>query len=531
MLAAGCGGGDDAAEAPAQDQVLVALALDVDAAGLATAADGVALPSGSSAGRWLTLDDVAAGHGASRATIDAAVSALAERGVDVTADPTGGVLWGTVDVSTAESVFDVTLDAVEPAGGGAAVIEPDRTPSVPDGVEGVTAVVGLRGTAAPGEGVTGTTVPSGGPDTSSPAPPASCPDDAATRGTVATAYGLGPLVDGGATGQGATVALLETEALDPTAFDLVAACESTGLAGDRVASSVVPLAPPATDGPEAALDATVVGLVAPEAAMTVVRFDVAGSIVFPLLQVLADAEAAGATPTVVVSALGFCEGQLAAGEVAMAEWLLSALAATGTTTVAATGDVGSSACYPSSDDPAVQYPASSAWVTAVGGVQGGAGGSGDLAVWNATPGAQEGAGGGVSTAVARPSWQTGTGQDGDRRVVPDLSAPAAPGAVQQLPRCDDGACAWAELGGTSLAASGVAGGVALGAGQGPGGRLGALGPAIDAAGVAGGGPVTDVTAGDNQVFTDECCTAGPGFDLASGWGVVDLPTLFSSLGR
>ena len=36
-------------------------------------------------------------------------------------------------------------------------------------------------------------------ETSSPAPPASCPDDAATRGTVATAYGLGPLVDGGAT--------------------------------------------------------------------------------------------------------------------------------------------------------------------------------------------------------------------------------------------------------------------------------------------------------------------------------------------
>ena len=69
-----------------------------------------------------------------------------------------------------------------------------------------------------------------------------------------------------------------------------------------------------------------------------------------------------------------------------------------------------------------QYPASSAWVSAVGGASFGSSANrpSNLAVWNATPDADNAGGGGVSTKVDRPAWQEGTGHDRDGRAVPDL---------------------------------------------------------------------------------------------------------------
>jgi subtilase family serine protease len=58
----------------------------------------------------------------------------------------------------------------------------------------------------------------------------------------------------------------------------------------------------------------------------------------------------------------------ARGRLGVVEWLLAALAAAGTTTVAAAGDDGSAGYAPRDTNPAVEYPASSAFVTAVDGV-------------------------------------------------------------------------------------------------------------------------------------------------------------------
>lgn len=525
-LVAGCGA-DDAAEAPGDDELLVALQLDTDVDGLASAAASARDPS-SGGGEFIGLEDVATSYGASQDAVDAAVAALGDLGVDVSADPSRAVLWGRVDVATAREAFGVELEVVELPGGGSA-IEPDGTPHVPDGVPGLTGVVGLRGTTSPAtEGGTTSTAP-----TPTPAP-AACPDDVVGRAGLADAYGLADLLDTGATGEGVDVTLLEVDAFADEVFDAYGRCGDATLDASQVSESTVPLAPEAQSGVEVALDTVVVGLVAPGSELRVTRFDVAGSPVFPLLQVLTDSASAGGTPEVLLSTVGFCEPELTDAEIAMGEWLLSVLAATGTTTIASSGDDGSSACHPENDDPAVQYPASSAWATAVGGVtfSGSATRPTDLEVWNDTPDAQEGGGGGSSARVERPGWQTGTGQEGGMRVVPDLSAFAGPDRLGQIPTCADGACSWQSLGGTSLAASVVAGAVALGAqdpGGGDPGGLGLLAPLIAAAAASDAGMVTDVTSGDNRVFTGDCCSAAPGYDRASGWGVVDLSALVRQL--
>ncbi len=38
----------------------------------------------------------------------------------------------------------------------------------------------------------------------------------------------------------------------------------------------------------------------------------------------------------------------------------------------------------------------------------------------------------------------------------------------------------------------------------------------------------DVTTGNNDLYSVGCCTAGPGYDAASGWGSVNFGKLLSS---
>lgn len=524
LAAEGCSSGsgdEDRDRAPSSDAVLVALALEVDADGLAAAAAATA-PSGSSPGQFRSLADVASSYGASEDEVDDAIRALSQRGVDVEADPTRGVLWGEVEVGTAEDVFGVELDVTEGAGG-RSVIRPRGTPRVPDGVDGVAGVIGLVG--AVGTGASTTT----GPGTTAPVP--SCPGGEISPSALGARYGVEALVDAGLTGDGVTVGLLETEAFDPRVFDVYDACTDGSRLAVDVSTTEIPLAAPPRPGNEAELDVIALGLLAPDAALRITRFDPETSVVFPVVGVLADAAATGATPDVFLSTVGFCEDDVTDTEVAATEWLLAALAATGTTTIAASGDLGSTSCHPQTDAPAVQYPSSSAWSTAVGGASFGgvASAPSALRVWNDTPDADAAGGGGTSTKVARPTWQRGSDQPGDHRLVPDVAAFAPPGGVGAVPTCTGASCEWRRLGGTSLAAAAVAGGVALGvqhrAEGGGTGRLGHLAPVVVEAANGEAGVVTDVTRGNNHVYTDACCAATPGYDTASGWGVADLSGL------
>ena len=155
-----------------------------------------------------------------------------------------------------------------------------------------------------------------------------------------------------------------------------------------------------------------------------------------------------------------------------------------------------------------QYPASSPYVTAVGGTT-------LMRDTTTTRGwvevAWAGAGSGCSDYAPKPAWQTDTGCP--RRTVADVSAVADPAtgvAVYHTPPTG-GTGSWRVMGGTSVAAPIIAGVYAL---------------ASDAGGASYGsrlysqaGVLNDVTVGGNGACGGTyLCAAGPGYDGPSGLG-------------
>ena len=221
------------------------------------------------------------------------------------------------------------------------------------------------------------------------------------------------------------------------------------------------------------------------------------------------------------------------------------------TVVAASGDQGSADCStgsrgePASDRRlAVDYPASSPFVTGVGGTQLRLSTSNHITqqlVWNDTfENPDSAGGGGLSHLFARPSYQKGVVSE-DRRAVPDVSALADPTPGYAL-YCTSSACpsiGWSTVGGTSAAAPLLAGGVALvdqDLHRHHKEVLGFMNPLLYRLGKSKSGVFSDVLSYGNDVgpyFPGGpgkplgCCTAKAGFDLASGWGSVDLATLDS----
>jgi subtilase family serine protease len=152
---------------------------------------------------------------------------------------------------------------------------------------------------------------------------------------------------------------------------------------------------------------------------------------------------------IVTTSYGECEAALAArspGDQQLVDDSLKALEAHGVTVFVATGDTGAYACLqiwqiePASSLPsvitqrAVQAPASSPYVVAVGGTRLDLRSNGSYlaeSAWS-NPLQRSGGGGGVSLDEPRPAWQRGPGvttaganPDGHRQ-VPDVSGPADP---------------------------------------------------------------------------------------------------------
>ena len=227
--------------------------------------------------------------------------------------------------------------------------------------------------------------------------------------------------------------------------------------------------------------------------------------------VATDAERLGITAVSI--SWGACEQSTSPQLVQSLEQSLARMVAAGTTVFAASGDAGAYGCgAPGDPDPrlAVDYPASSPSVVAVGGttLRRENGGWVETAWSDASTGA--GTGGGLSTLFARPVWQPGDGP----RAVPDLAAVANPQTGIGVYGPDaDGRRRWLVAGGTSGAAPLLAGGLTstisglsrtLGFGR--------LHVPLYAAARDGVG-IRDITAGDNLRHL-----AGPGHDLATGLG-------------
>lgn len=230
------------------------------------------------------------------------------------------------------------------------------------------------------------------------------------------------------------------------------------------------------------------------------------------------------------------------------ESLFRMAALVGTTVVASTGDQGSSVCQ-MADPPGlgldpmgtISYPASSPFMTAVGGTRlilKADNTRADEVVWNDQPYGVPGAGtGGSSQLFSQPWYQSGiTGSLA--RTVPDVSALAAIQPGWPVVYGGD----LLRVGGTSGAAPFVGANLAMVSGQ----QRRAGEPALGFANpwlylVQDRHPSAffDVTRGDNQVAVrlpngllnvPACCEAAPGYDMASGLGSPNVALLAARAG-
>lgn len=301
---------------------------------------------------------------------------------------------------------------------------------------------------------------------------------------------------------------------------------------------------------------------------------------------------------------GACEADFSSSDISTLESIMEQGASQGQSIIVASGDTGSTACFanltsdsvPTSgeEELAVNYPASSAYVTAMGGTEfpsadvatsnttywEAASGSDIITsalsyipeqVWNddsATYGEEYGAeyalsagGGGTSTVIGRPSWQTAvTGiASGSYRLVPDLSLDSSPNNAGYL-YCTSDTSGWSSgqqascndgfrdessgyltvAGGTSFAAPIFAGMLALINQRENSTGQGLINPTLytlAASSSTYASAFHDITSGGNQCTAGStyCSSAGEsefaattGYDEASGLGSVDLNNLMSA---
>jgi kumamolisin len=212
--------------------------------------------------------------------------------------------------------------------------------------------------------------------------------------------------------------------------------------------------------------------------------------------------------------------------------VLVRLGLAGVSVFASAGDFGST-CN-GQPYPGVAWPASSPYLTAVGGsrlVLDASNARVDEVVWNdlewlsSNNGGGAG-GGGFSSASRRPPYQAGLALGGRARAVPDVAAHASmlPGWPVVI------ANNWVEDAGTSAAAPLTAGAFAvLSARERAAGRP-PLGPVNGLLYATAAQTAFDIVSGNNgYVRRVPAHTAGPGYDLASGLGVPRFDVLAGAL--
>jgi len=254
-------------------------------------------------------------------------------------------------------------------------------------------------------------------------------------------------------------------------------------------------------------------------------------------------------PHVISMSYGMPEIGVTKGTSALFEAMMMKLAARGVTVVVASGDDGAASSlaktpWSGEECRAVKrfglqpmWPASSAWVTAVGGTMGAEMGKPEVACssnesryWDEGGAiAQITTGGGYSNQHARPDWQTGV-HEMSGRGLPDISVAGHAYAIVL-------GGSWLTVDGTSASAPVVAGMVSLINAQliaqgKP--TVGFLNPVLYRAAASGGDVFRDITEGDNRCgsFGAPCCggyDAAPGWDPVTGLGVPQFNALEAAL--
>ncbi|MEO6922472.1 MAG: Ig-like domain repeat protein, partial [Bryocella sp.] len=320
---------------------------------------------------------------------------------------------------------------------------------------------------------------------------------------------------------------------------------------------------PAADLAEAEMDLEWAGAIAPGANILYVNSNdaIAGS--------LTEAVDYNVAP-IISTSYGNCEENVGVSAIAYLQLLFEMANTEGITIVAASGDSGATDCDVNVGSAvkglAVDFPASSPMVTAVGGTEfnegsgtylssmnggaptGSAAGYIPEIVWNDDNTAGFSAtGGGASAYFSKPTWQIGTGVPNDfARDVPDVSLAASinhdgflicVGSSNCTSGFSNSTGGYVVSGGTSAATSSFAGMLAL-VEQQAGSRLGNINPTLYSLANSsyGASVFHDVTSGTNAsactAGTPSCTSAGTigfaagvGYDQATGWGSVNTANL------
>jgi subtilase family serine protease len=327
---------------------------------------------------------------------------------------------------------------------------------------------------------------------------------------------------------------------------------------------------------EAQLDVEWAGAVAPNATINFVTVGASSSA--SVVDALYYAISNNVAPIISMS-YGNCESAWGQSNINAVNQALQQANAQGITFISSSGDAGATDCdtLPPADlGLTVDFPGSSPFATSAGGTmfnEGSATGGTSYwsaatdkntdnvssakgyipeTVWNESTSTSLGSGGGgVSSYFAKPTWQQGiTPADGSRD-VPDISLNAAANHDGYL-FCSQGSCTNGfrnsagnlnVVGGTSAVAPALAGIFALleqKLGGGTAGRLGNINPVIYGFGSGQyyGNAFHDITSGNNnstcQQGTTNCpsggsigYSAGPGYDLATGWGSLNVAELIN----
>jgi subtilase family serine protease len=414
-------------------------------------------------------------------------------------------------------------------------------------------------------------------------------------GDIYTIYDMNPLLNSGINGAGEAIAV--TGQVDISTSDVFAFRSASGLTTTNLPTTVHegadPGSPPANcvndnclpsdaDVEESSVDVEWSGATAPSATILFVN----GHDVFN--NALTGAVDQNLAP-IITTSYGLCEAGAGTEELITLNQLFKQANAQGQTVIVAAADNGSTDCdysSPAVEGLAADFPASSPYVTGMGGTMlnegsalgatqywnsnslstvansGSATGYIPEAVWNEDgPGYVLATGGGISAFFTKPAWQVETGPPGMITSVPpdasrDVPDIALDSAVVHDPIlfCYLGSCVsgYREAnnnltftGGTSFDSQMFGGMLAL-VEQKIGGRIGNANPTLYALGnnalyynTSSASVFHDITTGNND---DPCeggsinCpgpnpigySAGVGYDLNTGWGSVDLYNLASA---
>lgn len=580
--------------AVAEDTALTSLSLvlspsDAQQAALTQLLADQQNPASANYQKWLTPEQFGERFGAAQADIDLIENWLQSNGFTVQSVPASHnriVFSGTV--AAVERAFRTSLQRYRRDGrdffeNKDAVQLPQSLASV---VSGVTGLSSFRPLVAQARRVAQVTA---SPDyTTSTGGHYIVPDD------LRTIYGTNTLIGSGYNGSGIKIGIIGQSAVDST--QLTYFQQKTGQTLNLPTMVLVPNTGNSNkvsgDEGESELDLEYSGGNAPGASIQFIYTGCTSTTSSSVLSASVNCNNNGVFDAIIYAitynlapilslSYGGCEEEDATYASNTLEPMLKQANAQGQTIMVSSGDSGAASCETSSTAKvataglAVSYPASSQYVTGVGGTQlnsdsstywnssnnsylGSALGYVPETSWNDTAayGALASSGGGVSQLFAKPSWQVGTGVPADaHRDVPDVAFPANVTEHAYL-TCDaDGPCTSGNksftligstrdgggVGGTSAAAPTFAGMLAVIEQANGGKALGNINPSLYALaeGTSKSSIFHDITTGSNIVSctigTPNCTTgtlgysAGVGYDLVTGLGSLNIPALQTAL--